>query len=77
MGGGSSFVWERRSPSNNSSCDNDRPIIAELNLVRVHLIKIQVENSKKEALAGGSATIRRDHPRIAMSLERGVDDPDA
>jgi FkbM family methyltransferase len=75
-GGGSSFVWKVGHRAATVPVTTIDHIVAELNLARVDFIKIHVEGSEKEALAGGSATIRRDHPRIALSLEHRLNDPD-
>ena len=50
-------------------------VVAELHLARVDFIKGDVKGATERLLRGGSAVIRRDHPRLAFSTEEPVDDP--
>lgn len=47
---------------------------AELHLERVDFIKGDVKGATERLLRGGSAVIKRDHPRLAFSTEEPADD---
>ena len=49
-------------------------LTAELHLARVDFIKGDVKGATERMLRGGSAVIKRDHPRLALSTEEPVDD---
>jgi FkbM family methyltransferase len=49
-------------------------IVDELHLTRVDFIKMDIEGAEKQALAGATQTIRRFHPRMALSSEHLPDD---
>ncbi|HXA51357.1 MAG TPA: FkbM family methyltransferase [Candidatus Acidoferrum sp.] len=49
-------------------------VAAELHLARVDFIKGDVKGATERLLRGGSAVIKRDHPRLAFSTEEPVDD---
>ena len=52
-------------------------IVSELHLDRVDFIKMDIEGAEKQAMQGGTATIRHFHPRMAISCEhlpRDVED---
>lgn len=51
-------------------------MVAELNLPKVDLIKMDIEGSEQNALLGAAETIRRYHPRLAIVLEHNVNDVD-
>jgi len=50
-------------------------MVAELGLPRVDFIKMDIEGAEKNAIRGGSETIRKFHPRMALSIEHLPDDP--
>lgn len=47
----------------------------ELNLQRVDFIKMDIEGSERQALAGAAETIKRFHPRMAICVYHLPDDP--
>jgi FkbM family methyltransferase len=49
-------------------------VAEELHLARVDFIKGDVKGATERLLRGGSAVIKRDHPRLAFSTEEPVDD---
>lgn len=49
-------------------------IVEELRLDRVNFIKIDVEGAEKQALFGATNTLRRFHPKLALSSEHLADD---
>jgi len=49
-------------------------IVRELGLATVNFIKMDIEGAERQALAGGSKTISRFHPRLAMSVYHLKDD---
>jgi FkbM family methyltransferase len=74
--GGSTFLWQTGGPSISVPLTTIDRIVAELNLQRVDVIKMDIEGSEKNALLGARETIRRFHPRLAIVLEHGVSDTD-
>ena len=51
-------------------------LVAELGLPRVDFIEMDIEGAEMEALEGAVETIRRYHPRLAISTEHRITDPD-
>jgi FkbM family methyltransferase len=51
-------------------------LVAELQLLRVDFIKMDIEGAEMQALEGARATVRRFHPRMAISVEHRPTDPD-
>jgi len=49
-------------------------LVEELHLPRVDFIKMDIEGSEKWALRGGTQTIRKFRPRMALSTEHLPDD---
>lgn len=49
-------------------------IVTELALPRVDFIKMDIEGAEVKALQGGSETLRRFHPRLAIATEHQPDD---
>jgi len=49
-------------------------MVAELGLPRVDFIKMDIEGAEKNAIRGGAETIRKFHPRMALSTEHLPDD---
>jgi FkbM family methyltransferase len=49
-------------------------LVEELHLPRVDFIKMDIEGSEKWAIRGGTQTIRKFHPRMALSTEHLPDD---
>jgi FkbM family methyltransferase len=74
--GGSSFLWQTGGPSISVPLTTIDRMVAELNLGRVDLIKMDIEGSEKNALLGAAQTIRRFHPKLALVLEHGLHDVD-
>jgi FkbM family methyltransferase len=52
-------------------------LVAELKLDRVDFIKMDVEGAESQALTGAAETLRRFHPRMAISVEHFGGDVDA
>jgi FkbM family methyltransferase len=52
-------------------------LIEELHLPKVDFVKMDIEGSEKQALRGAAQTIRRFHPRMALSTEHLPDDATA
>ena len=50
-------------------------LVAELNLPQVDFIKMDIEGSEPNAVAGGSQTIARYHPRMALCLYHSPSHP--
>jgi len=50
-------------------------MVEELKLPRVDFIKMDIEGAEKNAIRGGAETIRKFHPRMALSTEHLPDDP--
>jgi len=50
-------------------------LVQELGLKRVDFIKMDIEGSEREALAGAAETIRRFHPKMAICVYHFPDDP--
>ena len=50
-------------------------LVAELKLERVDYIKMDIEGAEQRALTGGQATLRKFHPRLALSAYHVPDDP--
>ena len=51
-------------------------LVAELKLPSVDFVKMDIEGAEMEALQGAVETVRRFHPRMAISLEHRPTDPD-
>ena len=51
-------------------------MVKDLNLPRVDFIKMDIEGAEMEALQGAVETVRRFHPRMAISLEHRPSDVD-
>jgi FkbM family methyltransferase len=49
-------------------------MVEELHLPRVDFIKMDIEGAEKWALRGGAQTIKKFHPRMALSTEHLADD---
>lgn len=49
-------------------------MVAELGLKKVDFIKMDIEGAEKNAIKGGAETIRKFHPRMALSTEHLPDD---
>ena len=73
---GSSFVAhdQRRPTKVRVPLTTIDKMVAELQLPRVDFIKMDIEGSEKPALRGGAETIRKFHPRMALSTEHLPDD---
>lgn len=69
--GAGNFLTENPAMSNkvNVSCIDD-----DFRDKRVDFIKLDIEGSELEALTGGSETIRRDHPKLAICLYHKISD---
>jgi len=50
-------------------------LVEELKLARVDYIKMDIEGAEQRALIGASQTLRRFHPRLALSAYHAPDDP--
>jgi FkbM family methyltransferase len=50
-------------------------LVEELKLDSVDFIKMDIEGAEKRALAGSQNTLRKFHPRMAISTEHLLDDP--
>src|SRR4051794_16508313 len=72
--GSASFVWQQGDQSLQVPVTTIDRIVANLNLPKVDLIKIHIEGAEKKALWGASETIRRYHPRLAITLEHNLND---
>ncbi|MGH9721467.1 MAG: FkbM family methyltransferase [Bryobacteraceae bacterium] len=51
-------------------------LVEELKLERVDFIKMDIEGAEQRALKGAQATLRRFHPRLALSAYHNETDPD-
>ena len=51
-------------------------LVSELNLPSVDFIKMDIEGAEMQALEGARETVRRFHPRMAISTEHRPTDPD-
>jgi FkbM family methyltransferase len=51
-------------------------LVAELALPRIDFIKMDIEGAEPNALRGAINSVRRYHPRLAISLEHRPTDPD-
>ncbi len=51
-------------------------LVSELKLPRVDFIKMDIEGAEMKALEGARDTVRRFHPRMAISTEHRPTDPD-
>ncbi len=49
-------------------------LVRELGLARVDYIKMDIEGSEREALRGGTETLRRWHPRLMLEMYHRPDD---
>ncbi len=50
-------------------------LVEELKLERVDYIKMDIEGAEQRALTGGAQTLRRFHPRLALSAYHTPEDP--
>ncbi len=50
-------------------------LVGELKLERVDYIKMDIEGAEQKALTGAQATLKRFHPRMALSAYHVADDP--
>ena len=50
-------------------------MVEELHLDRVDYVKMDIEGAEQRALIGGRATLRKFHPRLALSAYHRPDDP--
>lgn len=48
-------------------------VLADLDIPRIHYLKMDIEGAEINALIGGSATLRRDHPVCAIAVEHTDD----
>ncbi|HUI82116.1 MAG TPA: FkbM family methyltransferase [Bryobacteraceae bacterium] len=72
---GDSFIFGRDSKSKVKVPLTTIDILAkELNLPRVDYIKMDIEGAEKQALRGGTETIRKYRPRMAIASEHLPDD---
>jgi FkbM family methyltransferase len=74
--GSASFVWQNGSSITQVAVTTIDRIAADLNLPKVNLIKMHIEGAEKQALLGAAETIRRYHPRLALTLEHNLNDVD-
>ncbi len=74
--GSASFVWQKNDQSLQVPVTTIDRIVADLNLPKVNFIKIHIEGAEKQALWGAAETIRRYHPRLALTLEHNLNDVD-
>jgi hypothetical protein len=51
-------------------------LVAELELERVDLIKMDIKGAALRALTGGKETVAKDRPRVVISTEEDGDSPD-
>ena len=51
-------------------------LVGELKLSTVDFVKMDIEGAEMEALQGAVETVRRFHPRMAISVEHRTSDPD-
>jgi FkbM family methyltransferase len=51
-------------------------LVDELRLPSVDFVKMDIEGAEMQALKGAVATVRRFHPRMAISVEHRPSDPD-
>lgn len=52
-------------------------LVTELKLPQVDFVKMDIEGAEMEALEGAAGTVRRFRPRMAISAEHRLGDPDA
>jgi len=73
---GSSFVThdERRPSKVKVPLTTIDLLVEDLHLPRVDFIKMDIEGAEKWALRGGTQTIKKFHPRMALSIEHLPDD---
>jgi FkbM family methyltransferase len=72
---GDSFVFGRNQPHKVKVPLTTIDILAaELRLPRVDFVKMDIEGAEKDALRGAAETIRKYHPRMAISSEHLPDD---
>jgi FkbM family methyltransferase len=72
---GDSFVFGRNQPRKVKVLLTTIDILAvELALPRVDFVKMDIEGAEKDALRGAAETIRKYHPRMAISTEHLPDD---
>lgn len=67
---------EGSSPSIKLPLTTIDKLVAELKLERVDYIKMDIEGAEQRALIGGRQTLRRYHPRLALSTYHRPDDPE-
>ena len=72
----SSVVLDRGSRGVKVPLTTIDKLVAELHLPRVDFIKMDIEGAEMQALEGAQDTVRRFHPRMAISVEHRPTDPD-
>ena len=75
MSGSSLLLHDQRRPTKIKVPLTTIDLMAEeLHLPRVDFIKMDIEGAEKWALRGGTETIKKFHPRMALSTEHMLDD---
>ncbi len=73
--GGASFVVDRHAGALKLPLTTIDKLVAELQLPRVDLIKMDIEGSETHALAGARETLRRYRPRLSIASYHLPSDP--
>ncbi len=74
--GGASVLFANGRGETFASLNTIDWMVSNLKLPKVDVIKIHVEGAERQALLGARETIRRFHPRLALSLEHYLSDAD-